>query len=132
LLIGVVITGIVIATVLGWMSSMEPPRSVRSVQVTDGEETTDVIEYSSEGGVSPAWVVVVVFDQDLNPLPGAVVLIHGCGVSEYATTDEDGEAHIDVSDAFLPEGGPPIGHLEIVVEKSGYIKLTVRLPVVRV
>jgi hypothetical protein len=132
LLIAVVITGIVIATVIGWMSSMEPPKSIRSVQITDGEENIDALEYRPEGEVSPARMTVIVLDQDLNPLSGALVLVQGCGVSEYETTNGEGEARIDVSDAFLPEHGTPIGHVEILVEKSGYIKLTIRLPVVRV
>lgn len=133
LLIAVVITGIVIATVIGWMSSIEPPKSIRSVQTTDGDEQIDTLEYDpEEGEVSPRRITVIVFDQDLNPLAGAVVVVQGCGVSEYKTTNEDGEARIDVSDTFLPNGGSPIGHLEILVEKSGYIKLTRTLPVVRV
>ncbi|MEE8182712.1 MAG: carboxypeptidase-like regulatory domain-containing protein [Thermoplasmata archaeon] len=133
LLIAVVITGIVIAMVLGWMSSLEPPKSIRSVQITDGSEQIDTLEYDpEEGEVSPRRITVIVFDQGLNPLAGAVVVVQGCGVSEYEITNEDGEVRIDVSDTFLPNGGSPIGHLEILVEKSGYIRLTRTFPVVRV
>ncbi|MFQ5909516.1 MAG: hypothetical protein ACE5IJ_02205 [Thermoplasmata archaeon] len=133
LLIAVVVTGIVLVMVLGWLNSIEPPRSIRSIQVTDGTEAIDSVEYDPEtGDVSPARITVVVFDQDLNPLAGALVLVQGSGVSEYRITDEDGRAPIDISEVFLPEGGSPLGHLEILVEKSGYIRLDRTFPVVRV
>ncbi|MFQ6106499.1 MAG: carboxypeptidase-like regulatory domain-containing protein [Thermoplasmata archaeon] len=132
LLVAVVVTGIVLAMILGWLTSIETPKSIRSVQITDGKEQIDSIEYDSEtGSVLPKKITVLVLDQDLNPLAGALVLVQGCGVAEYKTTDEDGEARIDVSDAFLPDSGTPLGHLDIVVEKSGYIRLDRAIPVVR-
>lgn len=133
LLIAVVVTGIVLAIILGWLTSIEAPKSIRSIQVIDGKEQVDSIEYDPEtGGVSPKEITIIVFDQNMNPLAGALVYVQGSGVSEYDTTNEDGEARIDVSDVFLHEGGSPIGHLEILVEKSGYIKLDRTFPVVRV
>lgn len=133
LLIAVVVSGIVLAIVLGWLASIEPPKSIRSIQVTDGNEQVDSIEFDSEtGDVFPQRITVVVYDQDMNPLEGALVYAHGCGVSEYKTTNEDGEARIDVSDAFLPDGGLPVGHLNIFVEKSGYVKSERTFPIVRV
>lgn len=133
LLIAVVIAGIVIAIVLGWLTSIEPPKSIRSIQVTDGSEHIDSIGFDPDTGeVSPKRITVIVYDQDMNPLEGALVYLSGCGISEYKTTNGNGEARIDVSDAFLPDGGSPIGHIGIHVEKSGYIKLERTFPVVRV
>ncbi|MHA2433401.1 MAG: carboxypeptidase-like regulatory domain-containing protein [Candidatus Thorarchaeota archaeon] len=133
LLIAVVVSGIVLTIILGWLASIEPPKSIRSIQVTDGKEQVDSIEFDSEtGDVFPERITVVVYDQDMNPLEGALVYAHGCGVSEYKTTNEDGEARIDVSDALLPDGGLPIGHMDILVEKSGYVKSERTFPIVRV
>lgn len=133
LLIAVVVSGIVLAIVLGWLASIEPPKSIRSIQVIDGKEQLDSIEFDSEtGDVFPEKVTIIVYDQDMNPLEGALVYAYGCRVSEYGTTNEDGEVRIDVSDAFLPDGGLPIGHLDILVEKSGYVKSERTFPIVRV
>lgn len=131
LLIAVVVTGIVITIVLGWLTSIEPPKSIRTVEVTDGKDPIGNIEYDSQEGANPTRITVVVYDQDLNPLAGALVLVQGCGVQEYKFTNAEGEARIDVSHAFLPNEGSPIGHLDISAEKSGYISSSRTLPVVR-
>lgn len=132
LLIMVIIAGIVIAIVLGWLFSIQGPRSIKDIEVRDGNTIISHITYDAgTGKVEPKRVIVKIYDQDSNPLAGALVVISGSGVNDFGTTNDKGEVKLDVSEARLPSQGSPIGHISIQAEKSGYLKLETDLPIVR-
>lgn len=120
LLILVVIAGVCLTVMLGWMGNIETPKSITSVTADDGEldvtETNGV--YYSDGKVT-----ITVLDQDKNPLEGATVVLSGLNVktidgeTAHGTTDSDGK--VTFSNLKMDLRGN-VGFVNVDVSKSGY------------
>lgn len=106
----------------GWMANISTPQSISDVEVSNG-----VAEYDATAGTLDE-VVILVRDQDGNPLEGATVILEGLGVhvtEEGGTTSkavmqtgEDGKATFTGLKITPPKGG--FGTMTVNVLKSGY------------
>lgn len=101
------------AIILGWMSSIDTPKSIGDVVVESSVESDDGLD-----------VVILVIDQDGNPLEGADVILTGLGVTDasgrtaHLQTGSDGKASFD--GLRFVSGTDPFGFITVNVSKSGY------------
>lgn len=105
------------AILLGWMGSIETPKSIGDVTALDEPAVAD--SNSVVRGVQ-----ILVTDQDGNPLEGATVVLSGMGVCDlfdqtaYKVTDDTGVASF--GDLRITPQNSKIGYITINVSKSGY------------
>ena len=115
----------------GWMANISPPQSISDVEVASG-----VASCESEGSLSD--IVILVRDQDGNPLDDATVILEGLGIQMFVDTNgngtidddetektkavlqtgEDGKADFTGLSITPPKGG--FGSITVNVMKSGY------------
>jgi hypothetical protein len=107
LLIMVIIAGVGIAIVIGWMSFSKT--DVGSVSADP-----NTIEVTKAGGTANKTITITVLDQNNKALKDATVKISGCGVDTIKKTGTDGKATFDIT-ATLPTG---TNTGEITVEAS--------------
>jgi len=106
------------AILVGWMSNIDSPSSIRTVDVISGDILLDGSS-TSEGSIE-----VYVADQNGNPLSGATVVLSGLGVTDkngktaYMTTNSGGYAKFDGLRISLR--GADIGFITVNVSKSDY------------
>ena len=115
----------------GWMANISTPQSISDVEVSSG-----VASCESDGSLSD--IVILVRDQDGNPLDDATVILEGLGIQMFVDTDgngtidegetektkaviqtgEDGKADFTGLSITPPKGG--FGSITVNVMKSGY------------
>lgn len=115
----------------GWMANISTPQSISDVEVSSG-----VASCESDGSLSD--IVILVRDQDGNPLDGATVILEGLGIQMFVDTNgngtidddetektkavlqtgEDGKAEFTGLSITPPKGG--FGSITVNVMKSGY------------
>lgn len=115
----------------GWMANISTPQSISDVEVASG-----VASCGSEGSLSD--IVILVRDQDGNPLEEATVILEGLGIQMSGDTNgngtidegetektkavlqtgEDGKAEFTGLSITPPKGG--FGSITVNVMKSGY------------
>lgn len=115
----------------GWMANISTPQSISDVEVSSG-----VASCESDGSLSD--IVILVRDQDGNPLDGATVILEGLGIQMSGDTNgngtidegetektkaviqtgEDGKADFTGLSITPPKGG--FGSITVNVMKSGY------------
>ena len=115
----------------GWMANISTPQSISDVEVASG-----VASCESDGSLSD--IVILVRDQDGNPLEGGTVILEGLGIQMFVDTDgngtidegetektkavlqtgEDGKADFTGLSITPPKGG--FGSITVNVMKSGY------------
>ena len=105
------------AILLGWMGSIETPKSIGDVTALN----EPVIADSSN---TIKGVEILVTDQDGNPLEGATVVLTGYGVTDlfnqtaFKTTGSDGVASF--GDLKITPQNSKTCYITINVSKSGY------------
>ena len=130
LMIIIMIATLGTAIIMGWMGNIEEPHSIGNVVVDSGEidltrSTTVSGTYGNAGSIynSNEEVVITVFDQSGNPLPGATVVLTGLGVTDsngktlHGTTNSDG---IVVLKNFKLRMTGHVGFINVEVSKPGY------------
>ena len=115
----------------GWMANISTPQSISDVEVSSG-----VASCESDGSLSD--IVILVRDQDGNPLDDATVILEGLGIQMFVDTNgngtidegetektkaviqtgEDGKADVTGLSITPPKGG--FGSITVNVMKSGY------------
>lgn len=115
----------------GWMANISTPQSISDVEVSSG-----VASCGSDGSLSD--IVILVRDQDGNPLEGGTVILEGLGIQMSGDTNgngtidegetektkavlqtgEDGKADFTGLSITPPKGG--FGSITVNVMKSGY------------
>lgn len=115
----------------GWMANISTPQSISDVEVSSG-----VASCESDGSLSD--IVILVRDQDGNPLDDATVILEGLGIQMFVDTNgngtidegetektkaviqtgEDGKADFTGLSITPPKGG--FGSITVNVMKSGY------------
>ena len=118
LMIMIVIATMGTAILVGWMGSIDSPKTIGSVEVTSGDIILD-------GNFTDAGIVeIYVTDQNGDPLQGATVVLSGLGVSNadgrtaYCNTDPSGRAYFDGLHISLRGAG--IGFITVNVSMSEY------------
>jgi hypothetical protein len=111
------------AIIIGWMGSLEAPPQIGSVNVDSGMiklDQTSATEHYTDSG----YVKIYVTDQNGNGLPGATVVLKGCGAltSEGKTVygDTDANGYVVFNDVHISLRGSTTGHISVEVSKSGY------------
>ncbi|MBQ8179124.1 MAG: hypothetical protein IJ026_01585 [Candidatus Methanomethylophilaceae archaeon] len=117
LMIVILIATMGTAIIMGWMGSIETPKSIGGVDVTPSE--VGVSDGTLDSGVE-----VYVYDQDGNPLGDAVVILTGLGVMDasggtpHGTTGPDGTVLFQGLVVERLHG--QFGFLTVNVSKPGY------------
>lgn len=138
LMIMVVVAGVALAIILGWVLSIPTPNVIRdvrwSVRYADGSSRQTVDVPSGEGSVQVD-IAVSAYDQRGNAIVGVSVTLNGAGVSQKTRVDgaddpADGTAVFPAMQVLLPsESGP--ASISVVVQKSGYPPSTTQSILVR-
>lgn len=135
LLIMVVVAGLGLTIVMGWMNSISTPTSIGEVFVTPGEifvydDDSDGL-YTREG----VTLTVTVTDQGGDRLEGATVVLDGANVMTAdgdpvrGVTDEHGEVVFE--DVCVEQFGSRMTTITVTVAKGDYgIDSTYEIPVV--
>jgi hypothetical protein len=123
LMIIILIATLGTAIILGWMGSLETPKSIGSVDIDSGdivlEKTSGTERYTNSG-----YVRIYVTDQNGNGLAGATVVLSGCSVSTFdgrtvhGVTDSQG--YIEFNNVHASLRGAKIGFINVDVSMSGY------------
>lgn len=114
LIILVVVAGIGTAIIAGWMMSAQSTE-LGSMEVV--EEDRIISENSGET------ITIKAYDQDGNPLQGAVVTLEGSGVTKSGQTDSEGECDISNVRAELPSNDN-FGTIDVEVSYTGDMTTT--------
>ena len=135
LLIMVVVAGLGLTIIMGWMASISAPRSIGEVFVDPGEilvfdSDGDGI-YSREGFA----VTIVVTDQSGDRLEGATVLLEGSNIRTLdgdlvrGITDSMGRAMF--TDLVIEHYGPALATVTVTVAKGDYgIDSSFEIPII--
>ncbi|MGQ9583706.1 MAG: carboxypeptidase-like regulatory domain-containing protein [Thermoplasmatota archaeon] len=135
LLIIVIITAVSIGIVFGMLGLAKPPQALGSVSLSP-----QLVVLSDRDG-DGTWtnesvaLTIIVTDSSGNRLPGAVVTLTGNGIktpsgtNPYATTNSDGMAvFTGLKCSVVGSGAGPI---VVTIEKAGYGKKVMDVPVVQ-
>jgi hypothetical protein len=135
LLIMVVVAGLGLTIVMGWMNSISTPKSIGDVFVTPGEilvydDDSDGL-YTREG----LTISVIVTDQSGDRLEGATVVLEGANVRTSegdpvrGVTNENGQ--VVFADVCVEQFGSRLTTITVTVAKGDYgIDSTYEIPVV--
>ncbi len=132
LMIAVIVAGIALAIILGWVLSIQTPNAISKVEVDPesvsiggfsmGETATKVVSFT-----------VRAYDQKGNPIPGTAVSLQGAGASVVRLDGADGTdgavAFPNVEVRILP--GQLTATVLVTVEVAGYPTETGQVLVVR-
>lgn len=124
LLIMVVIAGLGLTILMGWMSSISGPRSIGEIHVTPGE----ILVFDSDGdglylreGLA---MTVIVTDQSGDRLEGATVLLEGGNIrtsgGEPVRGVTDGRGCVVFTDLVIEHFGPTLTTITVTVAKGDY------------
>ncbi|MCQ5375698.1 MAG: carboxypeptidase-like regulatory domain-containing protein [Methanomassiliicoccales archaeon] len=124
LILMVVIAGIGMTIVLGWMTGLEAPKSIGAVYATPNEiiltdENSDGLYEGSD-----LTLTITVVDQNGDPVSGASVVLQGMNIgfkdgrTAHGMTDASGK--VKFVDLSLSQRGATIGFVTVTVTKSGY------------
>jgi hypothetical protein len=125
LMIIILVAALGTAIIVGWMSSIDTPKSIRAVEADPG----------SINGTSDIDVTIKVTDQDGNPLDGATVVLTGYGITDgdgrtpNAVTGSDGAAHF--AGLNIKNLGSSVGYIDAQAMKPGYSGKTIQIVVIR-
>ncbi len=135
LLIMVVVAGLGLTIVMGWMNSISTPKSIGDVFVTPGE----IFVHDDDGdGLYTRYdltITVIVTDQGGDRLDGATVLLEGANIrtsdggSVRGVTDDSGQ--VVFIDVCVEQFGSGLSTVTVTVAKGDYgVDSSYEIPVV--
>ncbi|MDH3365383.1 MAG: Ig-like domain-containing protein [Thermoplasmata archaeon] len=135
LLIMVVVAGLGLTIIMGWMASISAPRSIGEVFVDPGE----IVVFDTDGdGIFTRegfTLTVVVTDQSGDRLEGATVLLEGSNIRTFedelvrGVTDSRGRAMF--TDLVVEHYGPTLATITVTVAKGDYgIDSSFEIPII--
>lgn len=135
LMIIIIITVVGIGIVLGLLSQVEPPKTMKTVSISP--ETVEVKDPDGDDVYTnnDFSVTIRVTDSSGDGIKGAVITLEGCNVKDggtrpYGKTDSDGK--LTLSGLSCEVVGDDTGHITVTVEKSGMGKKTSEIVVIPV
>jgi len=135
LLIMVVVAGLGLTIIMGWMNSIKPPNTIGDVYVTPSE--IEVHDPDGDGIYTASNVIVsvTVTDQNGDRLEGATVVLDGAGIRDSSgntvrgVTNDRGQ--VILSGLTLEHFGSKMTSVTVTVAKGGYgIDSSFEIPVV--
>lgn len=135
LLIMVVVAGLGLTIIMGWMNSIEAPRTIGDVYVTPSEIQVHDPDGDGIFTASNVLVTVTVTDQDGDRLEGATVVLDGAGIRDSAgktvrgITNDRGQ--VIFSGLTLEHFGSRMTTVTVTVAKGDYgIDSSYEIPVI--
>lgn len=132
-MIAVIVAGIALAIVLGWVLSIQTPNVISRVEATP--ETVSIAGVpSSQEATKTVTITVRAFDGKGNVIAGAVASLNGAGLGTAKADRDDGAADGAVTfvnvQVRIP-AGVLTAKIEVTVEASGFPTATDDILVVR-
>ena len=131
-MIAVIIAGLALAIVLGWVLSIQTPNAIARVEVSP--DTVSITGFMpNEDATSSVTFVVRAFDQRGIPIPGVAVSLRGAGVSVVQLDAADGaDGAVTIPDLVVRIPAYQLtAKIDVTVEASGYPDATDDILVVR-
>lgn len=135
LLIMVVVAGLGLTIIMGWMNSIEAPHSIGDIVVTPGEVV--VLDADGDGIFTASGVVitVTVTDQSGDRLEGATVILQGANVmtskGEVVRGVTNVRGQVSFSDLKVEQFGSMLTTIKVTVAKGDYgIDTSYEIPVI--
>lgn len=134
LMILVIVTGLVLAVVLGWTLSIPGPTVIKSVSTDPA--SVDLGNVPEDATASKTLTIrVTAYDAKNAPLKDAVVTLGGAIARTYVSADgDDGALDGTATFAGVLVSLPPyvsVGEVTITIQKAGYPSKAWSIPVVR-
>lgn len=135
LLIMVVVAGLGLTVIMGWMSSISAPHAIGDVFVNPGE----ILVYDEDGDglytVEDLRITVIVTDQDGDRLEGATVLLEGANIRNVDGSPVRGVTNAQGQVVFeyllVEKFGSGLSTVKVTVAKGDYgIDSSYEIPVI--
>lgn len=135
LLIMVVVAGLGLTIIMGWMNSIAAPHSIGDIMVNPGE----ILVHDSDGDgiftASGVLLTVTVTDQSGDRLEGATVMLEGANVmtgkGEVVRGVTDSRGQVTFSDIKVEQFGSRLTTITVTVAKGDYgIDSSYEIPVI--
>lgn len=135
LLIMVVVAGLGLTIIMGWMNSIAAPHSIGDIMVNPGE----IVVHDSDGDgiftASGVLLTVTVTDQSGDRLEGATVMLEGANVmtgkGETVRGVTDSRGQVTFSDLKVEQFGTRLTTITVTVAKGDYgIDSSYEIPVI--
>ncbi|TLZ67242.1 MAG: hypothetical protein E6K16_01105 [Methanobacteriota archaeon] len=133
LMIAVIVAGIALAIILGWVLSIQTPNAIARVDATPETVNIQGVPLAQEA-TKTVTITVRAYDQKGNAIPGIVVSLRGAGVQTAGTDAGDGTS--DNTATFLNvrvsvPANSLTAKIDVTVEASGFPTKTNQILVVR-
>ena len=89
LMIAVIVAGIALAIILGWVLSIQTPNAIGRVDATPETVNIQGVPLAQEA-TKTVTITVRAYDQKGNAIPGIVVILRGAGLEKAGTDAGDG------------------------------------------
>ena len=135
LMIAVIVAGIALAIILGWVLSIQTPNAISRVEATP--ETVSISGVpTNDKATKTVTITVRAFDQKGNPVGGIIVSLAGAGVSEPRARQDadDGARDGTVTFSNLEVQVPAsalTAKIDVSVEASGFPRASDDILIVR-
>ena len=135
LLIMVVVAGLGLTIIMGWMNSIEAPHSIGDIVVTPGEITVQDTDGDGIFTASGLQLTVTVTDQSGDRLEGATVMLQGANVmtskGEVVRGVTNSKGQVAFSDIKVEQFGSSLTTITVTVAKGDYgIDASYEIPVI--
>jgi hypothetical protein len=132
-MIAVIVAGIALAIILGWVLSIQTPNAISRVEATPETVSIEGAPTNVEA-TKTVTITVRAFDQRGNLISGIVVSLNGAGVARAGTDAGDGTADGAVTFSGVQVRIPAnslTAKVDVTVEASGFPRGTDDILVVR-
>ena len=125
LLILVIVAGVALAVILGWVLSLPPPAVIKTVSLSHGSVPIPSAPIDREAKKSVATFTVTAFDSENAPVRNVIVTIEGSVTGGYVARTDGDDSTVDGVVTFsnlefrLPAGAAT-GSVRVSVQKSGF------------
>lgn len=133
LMIAVIVAGIALAIILGWVLSIPSPNAISRVETTPDTVSIEGAP-ANEDASKTVTITIRAFDQKGNAIAGIVVILEGSGVHKARTDGADGASDGTVTFSNVKVTIPAnvlTGKIDVTVEASGFPTGTADILVVR-
>jgi len=135
LLIMVVVAGLGLTIIMGWMNSIEAPHSIGEIIVMPGEIIVQDTDGDGIFTASGVMITVTVADQSGDRLEGATVMLQGANVmtskGEVVRGVTNSRGQVAFSDLKVEQFGSTLTTITVTVAKGDYgIDTSFEIPVI--
>jgi len=132
-MIAVIVAGIALAIILGWVLSIQTPNAIARVDATPETVNIQGVPLAQEA-TKTVTITVRAYDQKGNAIPGIVVALRGAGVQTAGTDAGDGTSDNTATFSNVRVSVPAnslTAKIDVTVDASGFPTKTNQILVVR-